>query len=147
MCLREETSETWNPVPNDRFNETAFYHPSGDNPNGTNNHPGGHFIDGDVRYFDHFFFRLSPPRAAAMDPQIKLLLEVTYEALEISGLTLEACSGSSTAVYPGYTPTFTSDFDRNLYKDPLNLPTYYLTGTEEAVVSNRISYTFNLQGP
>ncbi|KAJ4414976.1 Type I Iterative PKS [Gnomoniopsis sp. IMI 355080] len=128
--------ETWTPTPADRFNENAFYHPSGDDPNGTNNHPGGHFIDGDVRDFDHAFFRLSPPQAAAMDPQIRILLEVTYEALENSGMTLEACSGSSTAVF---TPTFTSDFDRNLYKDPLNLPTYYLTGTEEAVVSNRIS--------
>jgi len=63
--LLSEGTSAWTPVPGDRFNEAAFQHPSLDDPNGTSNHLGGHFISGDVRDFDHGFFRLSPAQAAA----------------------------------------------------------------------------------
>lgn len=114
--LLKRGSEAWTPVPNDRFNETAFHHPSADDPNGTSNHRGGHFINGDVRDFDHSFFRVSPQQAAAMDPQQRVLLEMTYEALENAGWLSEDISGTSTAVYVA---GFTTDFNRNLCKDPL----------------------------
>ncbi len=142
--LLERAGEAWSPVPDDRFNEAAFYHPNGDDPNGTNNHRGGHFIDRDLRDFDHSFFRLSPQQTVAMDPQQRILLEMTYEVFENAGLTLESCAGSNTSVYVA---SFMADFERNLYKDPLNLPTYYLTGVERAVLSNRISHAFDLHGP
>ncbi|KAI0442664.1 polyketide synthase [Xylaria telfairii] len=136
--------ETWSPVPAERFNESAFYHPSPDNPNGTTNHQGGHFIDGDLRDFDHTFFRLSSQQASCMDPQQRMLLEMSYEAFENAGWPRESYQGSNTAVYVAM---FTTDFDRNVYKDPLDLPTHYLLGTEEAVLANRISYVFDLHGP
>ncbi|KAK3942538.1 putative polyketide synthase protein [Diplogelasinospora grovesii] len=142
--LLEQGAETWSPVPADRFNETAFYHPNADDPNGTNNHRGGHFIDGDVRDFDHSFFRMSPQQAVAMDPQQRILLEMSHEALENAGWPSETIAGSSTAVYAA---VFTTDFDRNLYKDPLDLPTYYVTGTAQAILANRISHFFDLRGP
>lgn len=141
--LLERAGEAWTPVPADRYNESAFYHPNGDDPNGTNNHRGGHFIDGDLSDFDHSFFRVSPQQASAMDPQQRILLEMTYEAIENAGLTLESCSGSNTAVYAA---SFTADFERNLYRDPLNMPLYYLTGVEKAILSNRISHAFDLHG-
>lgn len=47
---------TWSKVPEDRFNEAAFFHRSPDDPNGSNNHKGGHFIRRDVRDFDNEFF-------------------------------------------------------------------------------------------
>lgn len=128
--LLERGGEAWSPVPTDRFNETAFWHPSADDPNGTSNHRGGHFIHGDVRDFDHSFFHLSPQQAAAMDPQQRILLEMSYEALENAGWGRETYGGTSTAVYAAM---FTTDFDRNLYKDTLDLPTYYITGTEKAI--------------
>ncbi|ROW10486.1 hypothetical protein VMCG_02039 [Cytospora schulzeri] len=136
--------EAWSPVPPDRFNEEAFYHPSGDDPNGTSNHKGGYFIDADPKDFDHAFFRLSPQQAAAMDPQQRMLLEMSYEALENAGWTLDSCAGSNIAVYGA---SFTADFERNLYRDPINLPVYYLTGVEKAILSNRISHAFDLHGP
>ncbi|KAI1748688.1 polyketide synthase [Xylaria castorea] len=139
-----QCGQAWTPVPPDRFNEKAFYHPSPDNGNGTNHHQGGHFITGDLRDFDHSFFRLSSQQAAAMDPQQRLLLEVTYEALENAGLALRKLSGSNTSVHVA---TFTADFERNLYKDPLDMPAYYMTGTERAIASNRVSHAFDLRGP
>ena len=69
-------------------------------------------------------------QAAAMDPQQRILLEMSYEAMENAGWQRESYAGSSTAVYAAM---FTTDFDRNLYKDTLDLPTYYITGTEKAI--------------
>lgn len=128
--LLDRGGEAWTPVPEDRFNEKAFHHPSADDPNGTSNHRGGHFISGDLRDFDHSFFHLSPQQALAMDPQQRILLEMSYEALESAGWGRETYAGTDTAVYAAM---FTTDFDRNLYKDTLDLPTYYITGTEKAI--------------
>ncbi|GAW26266.1 putative polyketide synthase [Rosellinia necatrix] len=142
--LLKRGSETWTPVPLDRFNEEAFYHPSPDNHHGTNHHRGGHFISGDLRDFDHSFFRLSSQQVAAMDLQQRILLEMTYEALENAGWPLDQVSGTNTAVHVA---AFTADFERNLYKDPLDMPVYYTTGIEKAILSNRISHTFDFRGP
>lgn len=108
----------WSPVPADRYNETAFYHPSGDDPNGTSNHKGGYFMDADPRDFDHSFFRLSPQQAAAMDPQQRMLLEMSHEALETAGWTLDSRAGSNTAVYAA---SFTADFERKPLQGPCQL--------------------------
>ncbi|KJZ72764.1 hypothetical protein HIM_07839 [Hirsutella minnesotensis 3608] len=136
--------EAWSRVPADRFNESAFYHPNANDPNGTNNHQGGHFIDQDVRDFDHAFFHTSPQQAAAMDPQQRILLELAYEALENAGWTRDGCAGSRTAVYAAI---FGMDYERILSKDVLNLPVYQSVGTGTAILANRISHAFDLRGP
>lgn len=79
-----------------------------------------------------------------MDPQQRILLELSHEALESSGWTRESYSGTDTAVYVA---TFTADFERSIYKDPLDMPRYYLTGSERSVMANRISHFFDLRGP
>ncbi|KAJ3579991.1 hypothetical protein NPX13_g583 [Xylaria arbuscula] len=142
--LLEQGNDAWSPVPIERFNESSFHHPNADNPNGTNNHVGGHFIKDDVRDFDHSFFKIPPQQAAAMDPQQRILLELSHEALESSGWTRESYSGTDTAVYVA---TFTADFERSIYKDPLDMPRYYLTGSERSILANRISHFFDLRGP
>lgn len=138
------TDDAWSAVPADRFNETAFYHPSRDHTNGTNHQRGGHFIHCDLGDFDHSFFRLSAQQATAMDPQQRMLLEMSFEALESAGWSLESCAGSDMSVFVA---SFAADFERNLYRDPMSLPTYYLTGVEKAILSNRISHAFDLHGP
>lgn len=142
--LLADGREAWSPVPAERFNEAAFHHPDSNDPNGTNNHRGGHFIDGDVRDFDHAFFHLSPQQAAAMDPQQRILLEMAYEALESAGSAREVFGGSRTAVYAAI---FGTDYERNLGKDVLDLPIYQSVGTGAAILANRISYVFDLRGP
>ncbi|KID71992.1 polyketide synthase, partial [Metarhizium brunneum ARSEF 3297] len=142
--LLADGGEAWSSVPADRFNEAAFHHPNASDPNGTNNHQGGHFIDGDIRDFDHAFFHLSPQHAAAMDPQQRILLELVYEAFESAGWAREACAGSRTAVFAAI---FGTDYDRNLCKDVLDLPVYHSVGTGIAILANRISHAFDLRGP
>lgn len=79
-----------------------------------------------------------------MDPQQRILLELAYEALESAGHTREACAGSRTAVYAAI---FGTDYERNLYKDVLDLPVYQSVGTGVAILANRISHIFDLRGP
>ena len=43
---------------------------------------GGHFLEEDVGRFDAPFFSITPSEAKAMDPQQRMMLEVTYEAVE-----------------------------------------------------------------
>ena len=78
-----------------------------------------------------------------MDPQQRIVLEVAYEALENAGLPLEKIQGSNTGVYVA---TFTHDYELMNNKDPLDLPKYLLTGIGQAILSNRISYTFDFKG-
>ncbi|TEY79898.1 hypothetical protein BOTCAL_0040g00130 [Botryotinia calthae] len=141
--LLSNKKNAWSAVPAERFNEDAFYHPSPDNP-GTTNHRGGHFISQDVATFDASFFGISPVEASAMDPQQRILLEVTYEAFEDAGIPIENVRGSNTGVFSA---VFTRDYDRNINRDPLDIPKYNTTGTGEAIIANRVSYTFDLKGP
>jgi acyl transferase domain-containing protein len=43
---------------------------------------GGHFLEDDPRSFDAPFFSITAKEAAAMDPQQRFLLEISYLALE-----------------------------------------------------------------
>lgn len=94
--------------------------------------------------FDRSFFRISPKEAEAMDPQQRLLLEVVYEALENARIPLEDIWGTRTSVFCG---SFSNDYNAMTTKDLEYYPKYAVTGTGNAILANRISYLFNLQGP
>ncbi|MFE1252127.1 beta-ketoacyl synthase N-terminal-like domain-containing protein, partial [Streptomyces sp. NPDC058766] len=47
---------------------------------------GGFLADGHVEDFDAGFFGISPREAVSMDPQQRLVLEVSWEALERAGI-------------------------------------------------------------
>jgi acyl transferase domain-containing protein len=68
-------------VPKDRFNVDAFYHPHHERQ-GTLNVRHAHLMNGDIAAFDAPFFSITPAEAKAMDPQQRMALECTYEALE-----------------------------------------------------------------
>jgi acyl transferase domain-containing protein len=104
---------------------------------------------------------MNPSEAKSMDPQLRLLLETAYHALESgwlstshfmkpftnilkAGLSLEKVHGSSTSVYVGnlaaeYSSLFTNDEEINA--------TYQATGMSGAMLSNRISWFYDLHGP
>ncbi|OGM44044.1 hypothetical protein ABOM_007790 [Aspergillus bombycis] len=130
-------------IPADRFNINNFYHPDGTHK-GTTNCKYGYFLDQDIGMFDRSFFRISPKEAEAMDPQQRLMLEVVYEALEDAGIPLEDIWGTRTSVFCG---SFSNDYNAMTTKDLEYYPKYAVTGTGNAILANRISYLFNLQGP
>ena len=79
-----------------------------------------------------------------MNPQQRLLLETVNEALESGGHPLKALRGSDTAVYAG---TITTDYNNTLTRDHNTMPNYYATGTNRAMISNRVSYFFDWHSP
>ncbi|KAL0934059.1 polyketide synthase [Colletotrichum truncatum] len=109
----------------------------------TSSHP-GYYLQDDIYKFDASFFGISPKEAKGMDPSQRLMLEVAYEAFESAGLTLEAVSGSNTCVYAAQ---WACDYRDMLARDVQNAPTYTATGTGTTLLSNRLSWFFDLRGP
>lgn len=79
-----------------------------------------------------------------MDPQARLMLEVAYEAFENAGLPIEGVAGTQTSCYIG---NFTTDYREMLFRDPDAAPRYSLSGSGQEMISNRISWFYDLRGP
>lgn len=105
---------------------------------------GGHFIKEDPYAFDSSFFKLSAAEASVLDPKQRILLEVTYEALENAGLPPPAVAGTRTACIVG---TAWSDYRDAVVRDFEHWPRLYLMGVSDEMVSNRLSHFFDLRGP
>ncbi len=130
-------------VPKSRYNIEAFHDPTSRKPN-TITSSGGHFLSQNVAAFDAPFFNLSASEARAMDPQQRILLEVSYEAFENAGLPLEDIAGSKTGCFVG---CFTKDYSDMIARDSESSPQYAATGTSASMLSNRLSWFYNLKGP
>ncbi|CAG9950403.1 unnamed protein product [Clonostachys rosea f. rosea IK726] len=131
------------PVPADRYNRDAFWHPD-NHRDGIIGGKEGHFIQENVRAFDAPFFSITPAEAASMDPQQRLLLECVYTALENSGLTMDAVSGTQTGTYVG---AFIWDYRDVLIKD-IDAPMMYTgSGTIASTLAGRVNWFYDLQGP
>ncbi|KAF3392596.1 Compactin diketide synthase mokB [Penicillium rolfsii] len=143
--MMHDKREAWSSIPKERWNHKAFFHPDHAR-HGTINVEGGHFIAEDLSLFDAPFFNMTSDEAAAMDPQQRLLLEVTYEGLENAGIPLSRVMGTKTSCYVG---SFGADYTDLLLRDPECVPMYQCTnaGQSRAMMSNRVSYFFDLKGP
>ncbi|KAI0880191.1 beta-ketoacyl synthase domain-containing protein [Annulohypoxylon maeteangense] len=130
-------------VPPGRFNAAAFYHPDGEY-HGTTNSIKAYWLQQDHRVFDTSMFNITPKEAEAMDPQQRMVLEVVYEAMESAGYTLDVYYGKNVSVFSG---VMTGDHDVLSQRDELSTSQYYATGNARSIISNRISYFFNFQGP
>ncbi|OBT54633.1 Type I Iterative Polyketide synthase (PKS) [Pseudogymnoascus sp. 24MN13] len=140
LCAEGRTG--WSKIPASRFNLDGVYHPNAAKTN-TTNVIGGHFLEEDLALFDAGFFNLSSEVASSLDPQYRLQLESTYEALESAGLTMEHVAGSNTSVFAG---TFFRDYSEAQTRDGETLPRLFLLGVGSAMASNRISHFYDLRG-
>ncbi|KAI8442466.1 hypothetical protein MSG28_005966 [Choristoneura fumiferana] len=97
-----------------------------------------------LAHFDSAFFGVNPKQADLMDPQQRMLLELTHEAIVDAGFNPEELRGSRTGVYLGVSCSETGEiWDANVD----SIQGYVLTGCQRAMFANRVSYTFDFKGP
>ena len=107
----------------------------------------GAFVD-DIDQFDDAFFRISPVEAELLDPQQRMMLETSWEALEDAGIDPEGLRESRTGVYTG----ISNDEYRMLVVEsskPAEAASclYALSGTNLNGTSGRVSFVLGLRGP
>ena len=107
----------------------------------------GAFVD-DLDLFDASFFRISPVEAELLDPQQRMMLEVSWQALEDAGIDPARLRGSRSGVYTG----ISNDEYRMLVVDsskPAEAAAclYALSGTNLNGTSGRVSFVLGLMGP
>ena len=129
-------------VPLDRWDVETLYDPNPDASGKMSTRWGG-FLD-NVDRFDADFFGISPREAIGMDPQQRLVMEVSWEALENAGQAPDKLAGSQTGVFIGISG---SDYGRLLFEDSACLNLYSGTGSSTSIVANRVSYFLGLRGP
>lgn len=103
----------------------------------------GYFLDTDISGIDTSFFGTKYAEADVMDPQLRLLFEVTWECLESAGQTA-VVEGSDTGVFVG---VFGEDWHNILYRDDLMPNTFRGVSSGDYSLSNGISYQYDLKGP
>jgi phthiocerol/phenolphthiocerol synthesis type-I polyketide synthase C len=131
-------------IPADRWNMNDYYDPDKEVPGKMHIRHGG-FIQ-DVSKFDNNFFNISPIESESLDPQIRLLLELSYETLENANVNAERLRGTNTGVFVGMSIIDYVDFSmRN--EDPTIINAYSGSGTSFSTASGRISYAYGLMGP
>ena len=130
------------PVPADRWDAEAFYHPDPLRPGRMTTKWGG-FVP-DIAGFDAEFFGITPREAAAMDPQQRMLLEVAWEALEHAGIPPDSLDGTRTGVMMG---VYFNEYQSMVAASPESVNAYTGTGNAHSITVGRISYLLGLRGP
>jgi acyl transferase domain-containing protein/NADP-dependent 3-hydroxy acid dehydrogenase YdfG/acyl carrier protein len=120
-----------------------LYHPDPDHFGTTYTRHGG-FID-DASGFDAGFFGINGGEALMMDPQHRLLLEASWEAIEHADIDPDALRGSQTGVFAGL---MYHDYGMSLDSESVaGMESYTGMGLSGSIASGRVAYKFGLEGP
>src|SRR5262249_42336182 len=130
-------------VPETRWPKRQYFDPA--------RAPGKMYVDRggflpEIDTFDAAFFGISAEEAASMDPQHRLLLELTWEALEHAGCVPATLAGSNTGVYVGI-GSYDYAQRRGGGRDLAHIDGYVGTGNSGSAASGRIAYWLDLKGP
>ena len=98
----------------------------------------------DIKGFDSEFFALSKMEADNLDPQQRMALELTWEALEHARIPASSLRGGDVGVYVG---SSNNDYMFLAVADPTTAHPYAITGTASSIIANRVSYFFDFRGP
>ncbi|MGW4530238.1 polyketide synthase Pks13 [Nocardia sp. NPDC004340] len=113
---------------------------------------GGYLDQSVLKSFDAEFFATSPVEVERMDPQQRLALELTWEALEHARIPANTLKGEQVGVFIGSTGNefgiiagmAAGNVDPGT---PLSAEGYVIMGAVSAIIPNRVSYFFDFRGP
>jgi len=131
-------------VPLSRWDWRDFYDENPSRVDKLNTKHGG-FIE-DIDQFDADFFGISPKEANFLDPQQRILLEVTWETFENAGIVPSEIKGSSTGVFVALSAMDYMMLESQQVSAEGSSP-YVATGCSFSTAAGRISYTFGFHGP
>ena len=104
----------------------------------------GGFLD-DITLFDAAFFSIAPREAIQIDPQQRLVLEASWEALESACISPDEIRGSRGGVFFGmHNNSYWFAASNNTAEE---IDTYWAVGNSDACISGRVSYFLGLMGP
>ena len=130
-------------IPKERWPINDFYDPDPSAPGKMNTRQGGFLSNIDM--FDADFFNISLREATKMDPQQRMLLEISWEALENAGQAPKKLIETPTGVYLGFNQI---DYGLMLLKSNYkHLDHYTTTGNGYCFGAGRIAYAFGFSGP
>ncbi|HEY0138277.1 MAG TPA: type I polyketide synthase, partial [Nannocystis sp.] len=129
-------------VPGERWDIDEWYDADFHAPGKMNTRYGG-FVTG-MTLFDAEFFGITPREASVLDPQQRMFLELSWEALEHAGIAPSSLQGTETGVYVGlmshdYTLLQWGDFTR--FDGSIGI------GNTGSAAAGRVSYTLGTHGP
>jgi polyketide synthase PksN len=120
------------PVPRERWSHTTSYQ--------------GGFLT-EIDKFDAAFFNLLPEEAELLAPELRLALETVWQTFEVAGLTRQQLTDYQELLHRGIGVFIANMYQQyGLTADELKI-TEQMSVYPPAMLANRISHFFNLQGP
>ncbi|NKB62527.1 MAG: SDR family NAD(P)-dependent oxidoreductase [Gammaproteobacteria bacterium] len=132
-------------VPQNRWSTQRFYDPNPAKPAKCYVKHGG-YLQQSIEEMDALFFGISPREAEALDPQQRLILEVTWEALEDAGVLAADLAGTNTGVFiGGFMVDHLASQAGTLNREMIS--THSAISFSQTLLSARLSFTLDLKGP
>lgn len=129
-------------IPQERWNADDNYDPVPGTP-GRSISRWGAFLE-DPSGFDYPFFGIGEAEALSMDPQHRLLLEVTWESAEHAGYDPRRLHGAEAGVFFGMSH---QDYAQVTRDAGVQDRAYSFTGTPFSMASGRVAHAMGLNGP
>lgn len=131
-------------IPGVRWNVDAHYDPEVTVP-GKMYVRQGYYLD-DIDQFDPQFFGLSPREAESLDPQQRLVMEVSWETLENAGIAPSSLKGGKTGVFLGQ---YWDDYSaQRIYAtDNREIDRYAQLSALRGLTAGRICHILDSHGP
>ena len=146
--LLREGRDAIREVPPDRWDADELYDPANEPGRMHTRRIGS--LDG-IDLFDPQFFGISRREASRMDPQQRILLETSWEALESAGIAPASLGGTPTGVFVGiWGVEYTLDFWNRTPSAAARrkrLDGWVGAGNAHCIAANRISFLLDLRGP
>jgi polyketide synthase PksN len=127
-------------VPSDRWDCRSWFDPDRESPD-KSYCKWGSFIE--IDKFDPLFFGITPREAVWMDPQLRLLLEVTQETIEDAGYARKI-QGTNTGVFVG---VGLREYWDEILRIHIPFVDYQANSSLLFSLSGRISFMYDLHGP